>query len=1118
MATEKFEIVITSKGSRTIKRDFDSVAKSAERTGTAATRTGRTIDSSMRRSGAAVRRTGQDYRLLQREMRVTGQSSGLLAAKMASLNRAFVVPGAAQASLRNAGRSLRGLIGLFSAFYAIRYIGEAADSFTRMSNALKGFGVGSSSISRVRKEIVGLSNDARVDAEQATVLFGRLRLATRDLGATEQDVLGITGTINKALRLSGSSSLEASQSIRQLSQAFNKGKLDGDEFRSVLENAPILTKLLSEELNISKRELRDWARQGKISVKVLYDALRNGQQQINEEFAKLKPTLGDAFVTFYNKAREFIGDTPAITGSMKVLVRLLELVGDNLSTVLGLLQAIAAVKISRSILNFASDLGAGRLLGAAVGGLSAIASPAAAAAATAATVGATANGPLALGGIFTGQSGAALGGAALGGAAASPGRTVRQLEKSLPVVTAKAKELNVVVGTGIGGAFSRVAAVAVRVGSAVKRLASPLNIVLAIITAIVVKFSTGFLDGLKIATGETNKWAAATKLVGLAWRTSLRSIQTFLSTSGSFLNKWVINPIAMEVNNFLTSIAKGIAMFFAILKQALADLMRTLADIQDTLNGWLGMDLDTQPARNLANLLAPATNRSYLDIGKDAGDEFMKGVGQVGGKDGKNGFAGGVFGQVSKAFEMLGDIGKEWGQAMDNAFKDQKAIDSYKQRLIEVGTEMDRIKDLIESPDGAVGGFLAPEAQEQIKAQIAEMQKLKEVYSSSGFDSRSLNDVGERQAIESAEGALVTMQEFFRNTADSLTKFDAVVRQAGGDEDVLRQAIESLGTDFEKAAQKLPPAARDAAIAGASEMVAQADAILTAGAATIRENVLQAFGGGFGAVVSQMLANAQYNSNPNLPPTQGPEDIKAAIGDGGKKPIEDATAAIQKYGTEVRGITNDVTRFQEAGAGAFKQAGSNAKNAASDIQQFFEGAFSSLEDALVGFVTTGKLDFKSLINSIIADLARMVIRMLIIKPLMGFFGGLFGFSGGGIVPGFANGGIIPGYAPGGIISGFGGARQDNQLIAASPGEMMINAASTKANKEELQYINKTGKMPPGGGGNGTTVFAPNITINESGNDPQLTAQMVDAAVRRSWDELAVKSQRKGGIFDRNRGQ
>ena len=67
-----------------------------------------------------------------------------------------------------------------------------------------------------------------------------------------------------------------------------------------------------------------------------------------------------------------------------------------------------------------------------------------------------------------------------------------------------------------------------------------------------------------------------------------------------------------------------------------------------------------------------------------------------------------------------------------------------------------------------------------------------------------------------------------------------------------------------------------------------------------------------------------------------------------------------------------------------------------------------MEDALVKFVTTGKLDFKSLANSIIADMARIAIQKMITKPLMGMFGFAQGgvFSGGEQLTAFGKGGVV----------------------------------------------------------------------------------------------------------------
>jgi len=63
-------------------------------------------------------------------------------------------------------------------------------------------------------------------------------------------------------------------------------------------------------------------------------------------------------------------------------------------------------------------------------------------------------------------------------------------------------------------------------------------------------------------------------------------------------------------------------------------------------------------------------------------------------------------------------------------------------------------------------------------------------------------------------------------------------------------------------------------------------------------------------------------------------------------------------------------------------------------------AFKGMEDALVNFVKTGKIDFKSLADSIISDMARIAIQQSIIKPLgdafASFMGSIFANASGGV--------------------------------------------------------------------------------------------------------------------------
>lgn len=66
---------------------------------------------------------------------------------------------------------------------------------------------------------------------------------------------------------------------------------------------------------------------------------------------------------------------------------------------------------------------------------------------------------------------------------------------------------------------------------------------------------------------------------------------------------------------------------------------------------------------------------------------------------------------------------------------------------------------------------------------------------------------------------------------------------------------------------------------------------------------------------------------------------------------------------------------------------SSAQDTASQTENIVKNAFKGLEDAFVSFVISGKLDFKSLVHSMIADLIRLQLRKNLLGPLVNALGG-----------------------------------------------------------------------------------------------------------------------------------
>lgn len=168
-----------------------------------------------------------------------------------------------------------------------------------------------------------------------------------------------------------------------------------------------------------------------------------------------------------------------------------------------------------------------------------------------------------------------------------------------------------------------------------------------------------------------------------------------------------------------------------------------------------------------------------------------------------------------------------------------------------------------------------------------------------------------------------------------------------------------------------------------------------------------------------------------------------------KAQLDDALAANRRYFKQMEALqANATVGAQEATLDYIN----NAKNAARQTYEATSNAFQAMEDALVRFVTTGKLSFKDFVNTILADLARVTFRR-----------GIAGVVGDGFDLGSVIGSIISGFrANGGPVEAgkayVVGERGPELFVPKSGGQVIANGAvvASPAPKVSVQVVNNTG--------------------------------------------------------------
>jgi len=114
-------------------------------------------------------------------------------------------------------------------------------------------------------------------------------------------------------------------------------------------------------------------------------------------------------------------------------------------------------------------------------------------------------------------------------------------------------------------------------------------------------------------------------------------------------------------------------------------------------------------------------------------------------------------------------------------------------------------------------------------------------------------------------------------------------------------------------------------------------------------------------------------------------------------------------------LPQTISQFDAGITSGMRQISETITNYGTQIEATLVNAFNGAEDALVDFVTTGKVDFKSFVDGVLADLTRLLARMMLMKMFEGMsgMGGIFGaignamMSSGGARAG--GGDVKPGY-------------------------------------------------------------------------------------------------------------
>lgn len=624
---------------------------------------------------------------------------------------------------------------------------QTADQLTSIRSRINLINDGSQTTAEIMDKVYEAANRSRGSYIDMADSVAKLNMLAKDAFSSNDEAIYFVEQLNKQFKISGAGIQEASAAMYQLTQAMASGKLQGDEFRSIMENAPLLAQSIAKEMGMSVGQLKEMSSQGLITADIIKSALFNAAEETDARFGEIPMTFAEVGQSVQNQLIQAFqpvleqlstlpqsGEFQAFIEGVGVAIRALAVAAQGS---IGLISAafaglrIAISTISQTVRSFGSLF---------------ITTMPKISAAVLAVVVAFASYRAALA-LCSAQTAAltvkvvAYRVAELASAAATKIHAAAMVVlRAAMAGTATVSAVLTALMVGLRGAYIAVrsgalaAAVAQRILNAVMK-ANPVGLLISILVTLVTIFAT--------AAAASNGFGATLSSV----------FSTIVHTA-----VWGVNKIIDALNWLiakLNSVGDKVAKFFGGTFTAIAQVDTISADTaQDIVNTAGDM------ASQVFSGLSAGGGDSSLDVGGGGGG----GADTGGGGSGKGGKGGGGKGSTGK------DLEKEAKQVHEKILQSYLEMLGNKQELLEL--EYKKELDELEKSKAANANYQqdlellnAVYAEKRIKAKQEEMAKMREIENNIR-DMRK--DLELSLAVKDSTGQASPMVQFTKEYTDAI--------------------------------------------------------------------------------------------------------------------------------------------------------------------------------------------------------------------------------------------------------------------------------------------------------------------------------------------------------------
>lgn len=206
---------------------------------------------------------------------------------------------------QGAGDLMNMIKGAVAAYASVQTIGKVMDLSDQLTSTTARLNLMNDGLQTTQdlQNMIYLSAERSRGAYQATAdAVSKLGLMAGDAFSSSEEIIAFTEQLNKQFTIAGTETAGIEAAMLQLTQAMGSGVLRGEEYNSILEQAPNIIQAIADYMEVPKGQLKDMAAEGEITAEIVKNAMFAAADETNAKFESMPKTFNQIWTSFQNTA------------------------------------------------------------------------------------------------------------------------------------------------------------------------------------------------------------------------------------------------------------------------------------------------------------------------------------------------------------------------------------------------------------------------------------------------------------------------------------------------------------------------------------------------------------------------------------------------------------------------------------------------------------------------------------------------------------------------------------------------------------------------------------------------------------------------------------------------